>query len=427
MRDETKMLHNIIKYTITGKFGKFKFEQRKVNLSGNFENIDLYLHVPFCERTCPYCPYNKCDYDARKAAEYIKALKKEIELYKPYLADANITSIYVGGGTPTLLLNEMGDILNGIKNNFKLSSHFNIGVEAHPADVNNKTLSFLREAGVDMLSIGIQTFNNRLLKFLGRNYDGNLAQIAIAEASAMGFKCVNVDLIWDIPTQTLEELKTDIEKTIELKAGQISFYPLMLFRYTKMGKEFEHKRIFNSTKERRMYNLIRSMCLTAGYKQSSIWTFNSKDSLRYSSVTRERYLGLGAGSVSLFDKYFFVNTFWVDEYIKSLENNTLPVALSAELSAKEQAAYWLFWRFYDTSINGSRFIELFDTDTTKAFSLSLKILRILGLMEKSGDSFNLTDKGLWWFHKMEKAYSYKYLAKIWEECLKQPWPETVEI
>lgn len=420
------MLHNIIKHAITGKFGKFKFTKREIVLPRGLKNIDLYIHFPFCKRTCPYCPYNKCPYDAQKAVEYIKALKKEIELYKPYLADVNITSVYVGGGTPTLLLTEMEDILNGIKNNFKLSSHFNIGIEAHPADVNNKTLSFLRDAGVDMLSIGTQTFNARLLEFLGRNYDGNSAQIATEEALAMNFKCVNVDIMWDIPSQTLDELKADIEKTIELKAGQISFYPLMLFGYTQMGRKIKPKKIFNSTKERRMYNLIREMCLSAGYKQSSIWTFNRKECPRYSSVTREKYLGFGAGSVSLIGKYFFVNTFWIDEYIKSLENNMLPVALSAKLSAKEQAAYWLFWRFYDASINDLRFLELFDTDTTKAFSIYLKILRVLGLLERKGDFFNLTHRGLWWFHKIEKAYSYKYLAKIWEECLKQPWPETVE-
>lgn len=419
------MLHNIIKYAITGKVGKFKFARREIALSADIRNVDLYFHFPFCKRTCPYCPYNKCPYDAQKATGYIKALEKEIGLYKPYLINSNITSIYMGGGTPTLLLNEMEDILNFIRYNFKLSGH--IGIETHPLDVDNKTLSFLREAGVDMLSIGVQTFNNRLLKFLGRNYDGNSAQIATEEASKMKFECVNVDLMWDIPTQTLEELKADIEKTIELKAGQISFYPLMLFGYTQMGKEIKPKKILNSTKERRMYNLIRSMCLSAGYKQSSIWTFNRRESLRYSSVTREKYLGFGAGSVSLIGKYFFVNTFWIDEYMESLANNTLPVALSAELSAKEQAAYWLFWRFYDASINDSRFLELFDTDTTKAFSLYLKILLVLGFLEKNGDFLNLTHRGLWWFHKIEKAYSYKYLAKIWEECLKQPWPETVEL
>ena len=160
------MLHKFVQYAVTGRFSRFKLKRQKFDLPDNLQNIGLYFHIPFCQHSCPYCPYNKCPYEENKASVYVNAIIKEINLYKSKLVNTNISSVYIGGGTPTLLLKGIRDIIKQIKKNFMLNG--SIGIEAHPENLSSQNLSFLSNIEVDMLSIGIQSFNDRLLKILGR-------------------------------------------------------------------------------------------------------------------------------------------------------------------------------------------------------------------------------------------------------------------
>ena len=421
-----RLLPKIFRPLLSGKTSPFVFEPQEVTYPPNPSGINLYIHLPFCRQICPFCPYVKELYDPKKSAAYQRAIIKELEGYRGRWGEVNVESVYFGGGTPSLTPEIIGGTMEWIKGNFRLGSE--IGAEVHPRDATDPVLKSLKGSGVSLVSLGVQTFNDRLLEVLGRDYDSQLAEEACQRALGAGFDSVDIDLIFALPGQSLDEVTDDIVHALELGAEQISTYPLMFFEYMPFRRELEMVKtdMPGRRAERNMLNAIVETASAAGYQRTSIWSFNRPEARRYTTVTKDSFVGIGVGASTMMGNYFSVNTFSLPEYIRGTEKGIKP-ALATKLSDSDKLAYWLFWRCYDLAIDRGKLKELFGRGLPFPIRGLLPLLDGLGIIERKEDNIHLTKRGAYLFHLIEKEYTHAYLERLWGACLAEAWPKRVVI
>ncbi|MBR4124111.1 MAG: radical SAM protein, partial [Clostridia bacterium] len=179
--------------------------------------LGLYVHIPFCERKCDYCNFvSFCMSDSKKT-EYVSALIKEIELQAKLYADYSVDTIFIGGGTPTTLpAGEISKILFAIKQNFDVQKNCEISIECNPNSLTLEKLKEYKDVGITRLSVGLQAYNNRLLKLIGRLHNKKQFNYAIKNAKACGFENINVDLILGLPTQKMHHIKKELKQLTKL-------------------------------------------------------------------------------------------------------------------------------------------------------------------------------------------------------------------
>jgi oxygen-independent coproporphyrinogen-3 oxidase len=421
-----RLLPQIFRLLLSGKTSSFVFEPQEVTLPPNPSGINLYIHLPFCRQLCPFCPYVKAVYDPESSAAYQRALIKELEGYRGRWGNASVESVYFGGGTPSLTPEIIGETLEWLKRNFHLGGE--IGVEVHPLDATNSVLKSLRDSGVNMVSLGVQSFNDQLLKALGRDYDSNLAKEACQRVLGAGFATVDIDLIFAIPGQSVDELEDDIGYAVALGADQLSAYPLMFFAYMPFRQKLERAKaeMPGWWAEREMLKVAVKAASAAGYRRTSIWSFNKPEARRYTTVTKDSFVGVGVGASTMMGDYFSVNTFSLPEYIRATAKGLKP-ALAAKLDDRDKLAYWLFWRCYDLAIDTGKLKQLFGRGLPFPIRGLLPLLKGLGVIERRGDTIYLTESGAYLFHLIEKEYTHAYLERLWGACLKEAWPKRVVI
>jgi oxygen-independent coproporphyrinogen III oxidase len=404
----------------------FKFTRCHESTPQPEEPVNLYIHLPFCRRICAFCPYVKQVHDTATATAYGDALLRELQSYRDAWGEVQVGSIYFGGGTPSMTPELVEVIMSWLRRNFQVGRE--VGVEVHPLDATPKVLGPLRNAGVTMVSLGVQTFNDRLLALLGRGYNTAQARDACQEVLSAGFDSVDLDVIFALPGQSESETMDDIATACELGADQISCYPLINFADTPLGAQLRASRVKLPSRqtERRMLNEIVKQARDSGYDRSSIWSFNKPGAARYTTVTRDSFIGIGAGASSRFGDRFQVNTFDVNEYIGATRSGS-PVALSTQLNEGDRMAYWLFWRCYDTSFNVDEFVQRFGRPMPGVAHTALQLLVVLGLARRDRTSVRLTDHGAYLLHLVEKQYTHSYLEPLWAACRKHPWPECVRV
>lgn len=421
---------DFLSWAVLGKKDKFVFrgyEKGSIDFKEINDGIGLYIHIPFCRTICPYCPYNKSLYDPDTAEQYKEALIKEILMYRDWVKDKKISSLYIGGGTPTLMLEELREIINLIRVEYHFSGE--IGIEIYPAEVNERLLTKLKEIGVELVSLGVQTFNTGHLQLLGRSYTGDEAEQALSLLTSFGFKCVDVDLMTNLPGQHLGQIEQDLRKVYAYPIDQLSVYPLILFPLTGLGPVIKSNGLsrFGELGERKILRLLDSISEQYGYEKTSVWTYGKSMGNRYTSVTRESFLGLGAGASSHFGSFFYLNLFNVEAYIRALNDCKLPINLVNKMTEKERMAFWLFWRCYDGVIDKNRFRELFGTEIIKEFKLFFTVLRLVGMAKELGTRIILTDWGRFAYHFVEKQYSLYYLNNLWQRSMEQSWIQELQL
>jgi oxygen-independent coproporphyrinogen-3 oxidase len=392
------------------------------------DSLGLYLHIPFCAQICPYCPYNKELYHADVAAQYTSAVLREIDQYAAILGTRPITSFYIGGGTPTSMLhNGLGTLLEHIYR--RLNMQCAIHLESHPNDLSAANLRTIRDLGVEHLSIGIEALQDRHLHTLCRPYDAATARAAIERAVAAGFTSVNTDLIFALPGQTIEELTDACAELIALGVDQIATYPLFTFPYTKWPDlaQQRHYRPASLLAKRRMLYAIEQLCYAAGYERSSVWAFTRAGVPKYCSVTVPVYLGLGASGSSYLPDIFYLNTFNVAAYIRTINAGRLPIALSLPLTRPMQMAGWLYWRMYETRFNKDDFAERFAADFDEVYGAYIQPLRAIGLIQEEGRAVRLTDPGAYWLHVVQDLFSIDYVSTLWGTSRTEPWPQAITL
>ena len=197
--------------------------------------LSLYIHYPWCLKKCPYCDFNSHDSEIEDG--YIQALLKDLDGDLDYVQQRKINSIFIGGGTPSLMsIKNITDLFAGLNERLEFSSNIEITLEANPGTFEVDRFSEYRNIGINRLSIGVQSFNDEQLKFLGRIHSGKEAQDAIVKAQNVGFDNLNIDLMYGLKGQSIEECINDVSSAISLNPSHISFYQLTLEPNTLFSK-----------------------------------------------------------------------------------------------------------------------------------------------------------------------------------------------
>jgi coproporphyrinogen III oxidase-like Fe-S oxidoreductase len=353
----------------------------------------LYIHIPYCEELCPYCSFNRYPLDRNMAREYFRSLTEEILMYRELGFD--FTSVYVGGGTPTVLPDELGTLLRDLRTWFQIRE---ISVETNPNHLTDEILEILQKGGVNRLSVGVQSFDDNLLKQMERYHKyGSGNDIRARLASIMGrFDTLNVDMIFNFPTQTMSMLERDLEIIREMQADQVTFYPLMVSEITKkeLAKRFGP---ISYEQERTFYEKIAET-LDNEYVCGTAWCFSRKKSMidEY-IVDYDEYVGAGSGSFGYVNGAWIANTFSIPDYMHQVGTGNLPILAKKSFSAKEQIHYDFMMKLFGTSLNVKDIEEKFDGKFRKVLWKEIPLFKLLGALINENGSLRLTRKGryLW--------------------------------
>ena len=410
------LLASLLRVLLTRSFRPFIFEGSNQDRL-DFENLDdlgLYVHIPFCRSLCGFCPYCKEIYNEQKADSYKTALLKEIDLVcKNMTGKKQVTSLYFGGGTPALMIDDLKEIIERLQKYFTIAG--GIGVELHPGDITEETLQKLKSAGVTKVSIGIQSFNENCLQKLGRCGGPFADKLQLIKSSC--FDVVDVDLIFAIPGQTDEILANDIKMAFDLGATQVSTYPFIDFTFA----DNEYKPMPEKVKKK-MLQALAAYCRKISIERTSVWTFAKQSTKKYSSVTRDTFLGFGVSAATLLKNNFKINTFSIESYIERVNGGTLPTSLTLHFTKRQRAVYYLFWGAYAMKIDKDKFEKITGVPLKIMFGTEFFIATKLGLIIKNGNSYELTDKAAYLYHFIEQVYTTAYIDKMWNVSRKQAFP-----
>ena len=364
--------------------------------------LGLYLHFPFCISKCPYCDFNSYQLkEENQISSYISALYQEITAYFKKLKKSNIKTIYLGGGTPTILSGvQIYNILEFCKSKFTIDKDAEITIEANPGTLDGKKLKLLIESGINRLSLGAQSFNNLFLKKLGRIHNTQDIIDSYYLAREIGFSNINIDIMFALPDQTTEDLQITLKKAISLKPDHLSLYNLTIKPGTEYYKKYKKGKLKlpNEGEEFDMYNWAIIFLEESGFEHYEISNFarpykRSMHNLIY--WQNKPYLGIGAGAYSFIKGYRYMNYENPARYTKEIMSGKLPVDNGEKLSLRK--------RMIETIILGLRtkdgvgyikFKTRFGINLNDIFSKQVTKSVNLGLLQKDDYRIKLTKKGI---------------------------------
>jgi len=353
-------------------------------------DIALYVHVPFCRRKCRYCSFVSYEGRTVDIPAYVNALKTEIE---KCAGGERVGSIYFGGGTPSLLTSDqIREILATVRAYFSVSPAAEISIEANPGTVDETFLSGIRKLGVNRLSLGVQSLNNNELKMLGRIHSAAQAEEALSLARPSGINNVNLDLIYGLPGQSLEDWRDTLEKALAMAPEHLSLYALSLEPGTLLWQDIEQKRVpaIDPDLAADQYELAEDLLAAGGYRHYEIsnWArpgFECRHNLVY--WQNKPYLGVGVAAHSSRDGRRYANTSNLDDYLAAFYRGVLP-----EKVLEETISPGL--RLAETVILGLRLDEgVAAADLIDRHRETVDEMTGLGLMEYSGGNIKLTRRG----------------------------------
>ena len=364
----------------------------------------LYLHVPFCIALCPFCSFHRVEYKEGRARAYFDALRREIRTATD--AGYGFRELYVGGGTPTILPDELERTILLVRDLHALES---VSVETHPADLDQGQVALLQSAGVSRLSIGVQSFDDRLLREMGRlDKYGSGAQIRQRLRRLTGiFETLNVDMIFNFPDQSEASLIADLDILGgEVQPDQVSYYPLMTATGTRRMLEKKLGPVRHD-REKRLYRLITRRMLDAGYHRSSAWNFD-RDSLLIDEyiINQDEYLGLGSGSFSYIGGDMYASTFSINHYIERVNRGRTGIVRKRDMRRRDQMLYYLLTRLFAGSIDLDAAERRFAGRFRQTLLPELFGLRVIGAVKKDGRQLWLTERGYYlWVVLMREFFS----------------------
>ncbi len=397
----------------------FKNEYDQILPYSDLENLGLYVHIPFCRSICSFCPYCKVVYREEECRRYIDSLLEEIRMVgSQYESRKKVTSLYFGGGTPALAADRIGEIIDALEEHFDITE--GIGIELHPDNVEPYTLRKLKDAGVTKISIGIQSFSEKYQDILGRKMvDPDALRSALAEVT---FETVSMDLIFALPGQTFEDLRSDVDSAFAAGANHVAVYPFIDFTFTSSTVKAMEK-----DQKRELLDRITLYCLEKGYVRNSIWTFSADKDVSYSSMTRDNFLGFGCSATTLLRDQFKINTFSLDEYCSRIGQGKLPTSLTTRFTQRQRMVYYLFWTAYSTEVDPEAFERFFGVKLEKMYGLELKAAQLLGFIEKKDGKYCMTLKGAFYYHYYENYYTLAYIDKMWGIMRKEAFPKEIRL
>lgn len=306
--------------------------------------MNLYLHFPFCQQKCFYCDFFSLSNQEYLIDDYCQSLIKEIKLYKKKLGNCPIESIYFGGGTPSLVDPEnLAKILVSIKENFQVNDKTEITIETNPDSLSKEKLKSYLQMGINRLSIGVQAWQNNLLKLIGRTYKIEVLLQAYKWAREAGFQNINLDLIFALPTQTIEQWQETLEQVINLKPEHIACYSLEWDNHSQFGNQLKNGKMKMASEklDRQMYRLACQKLKKTGFKQYEISNFAKEGfACRHNANfwANKDYLGLGVAATSRIDNQTWQNLKNIKVYCQNLQMGKFASEKIETISTKDKLA-----------------------------------------------------------------------------------------
>ena len=292
------------------------------------KELGIYIHIPFCKKKCYYCDFVSFSNKQNLAEDYIHTIKTEINNYfdnKKILENYNVTTIYIGGGTPSYIdekyILEILELLeNKLKNNQTKFKDMEITIEVNPGTVNKEKLEQYRKAKINRLSIGLQSTNNNILKEIGRIHTFEQFLETYQMAKAVGVENVNVDLMIGLPNQTIEDIKISLKEVMQLNPTHISVYSLIIEEGTVIAQKIEHHQLqeMDEELERNMYWYVKNTLELNGYKHYEISNFAKEGKEAKHNMNcwlQKEYIGIGVAAHSYLNGVRYSNSTEISQYI----------------------------------------------------------------------------------------------------------------
>lgn len=364
-------------------------------MSNNKDKLSIYIHVPFCESKCLYCDFVSYPGMKDRVKDYFDALSFEAEYYA---LDDPISSIYIGGGTPSCVdPSFIEGILDTVAKNYNLASGCEISMEANPNSFSYEKARRYRAAGVNRMSLGIQATQDSLLKRIGRIHTQKDSEEAVNSLHRAGFGNFNLDLMFSLPGQTLSDFSDSLDFAVSSGAPHISCYSLTLEENTPINQLYKDG-IYQEDDEldRGMYALANEKLRRAGMYRYEISNFAKMGyECRHNLYCWDfcEYLGLGVAAHSFVDDTRFVNTASVDDYIRNVYDNRHDQVVMNESREELMGDYLMLALRKTTGINAEDFRETFGEDFGEKYKDITEGFIRDGLMYRNGYFYALTEKG----------------------------------
>lgn len=365
------------------------------------KRIGLYVHIPYCRQKCNYCDFNSYASMEGTVPEYFNALNNEISSYSDMLQGFTVKTVFIGGGTPSYVDSKyVHQLMSSLNRQMNIECDAEISIETNPGTLTEEKLSVYREAGINRLSIGLQVWQNSLLKYLGRIHNIEDFTTNYKLALKAGFNNINVDLIFGIPGQSIKEWTDTIDNISQLDITHLSCYSLKIEEGTPFGLQLEKGKLkaVEDELDREMYWLAIEKLRSSGFKQYEISNFAREGyECRHNLVywNAEEYVGLGAGAHSYFNKKRFNNAEDIYRYSSLIKNNESSIENVQAIDEQDAMSEYMILRLRLVEGVCSRdFEQRFGVSLTTKYSKQIERLALSGLADFNGNRLTLTQKGL---------------------------------
>ncbi|HEL0614419.1 TPA: oxygen-independent coproporphyrinogen III oxidase [Streptococcus equi subsp. zooepidemicus] len=355
-----------------------------------------YVHIPFCTQICYYCDFSKVFIKNQPVDAYLEALIKEFESYQI----SSLKTLYIGGGTPTAITAKQLDyLLSHLQQHLQLDQLEEFTIEANPGDLTEDKIAVLRKSAVNRISLGVQTFNDKQLKQIGRSHTEAQIYTTIASLKEAGFQNMSIDLIYALPGQTIQQVKENVAKALALDIPHLSLYSLILEHHTVFMNKMRRGKLQLPTEdlEAEMFEYIISEMEANGFEHYEISNFTkpgfeSRHNLMY--WNNDEYFGCGAGASGYLNGIRYRNRIPIQHYLKAVADGN--ARLSEEVLTKEEMMEEeLFLGLRKKSgVSVSRFQEKFGLSFESRYGPVVRELQNQGLLVEDKDFVRMTKKGL---------------------------------
>lgn len=371
----------------------------------------VYLHIPFCKSRCCYCDFATDVYrDSGAVERYVTALANEIEVFagEKALTDVATDTVYLGGGTPSLLSPEQIErILTSVQGRFDVAADVEITMEMNPATVTRETLAAYKRLGINRASFGVQTFNERELKLLARGHDADDARQTFRLLREAGFENISFDLIAGLPDQTLDDWSRNLDEAIVMNPEHLSLYLLEIHQGTPLAEQLRSGRRPPPDEElaAEMYEMMIDRLAAAGYEQYEISNFakpgfESRHNTKYWRLDPVYGFGVSAHSFDGFERY--ANERDTANYVELIEKSATTEVYRERINAASEFVF-LGLRL-NTGVSLAEYRERFTIDLEEKYSEELERLRDHGLIDFFDDKLRLTRKGMLYSNEVFEVF-----------------------
>jgi oxygen-independent coproporphyrinogen-3 oxidase len=379
----------------------------------------FYVHVPFCAVICPFCPFNKFASVDEQMRAYVEAVKREISLLarREYWSTARIRAGFFGGGTPTALSGEqLVDIILHMRRSLRIDDRTELTVEGSPETITLEKLRMLRDAGVNRISFGVQSFDDEYLRMLGRGHDAQTARRCVDLVLEAGFDNVAIDLMYRLPGQTLEEWHKDLDTAIRSGVHHVSAYSLFIEPGSPLARVQRRGKLIplpDDDADLEMFRTTIDVLGSAGLELYTLYDFARAGKQCDHHIVnwhapQQEYVGIGPGAFSFVrngeDEFVYGNVNPLDRYFSILAEGKLPIDFGVELSLEEKMARYMVLGTNGLHLPRRPFQDAYRTAMDDVYGEVLQRLAGWGLIEDTGDGVRLTYKGRLYLANVGKSF-----------------------